>query len=124
MLYRNYTWHVSTPLDLIKMEEGLSFLKGIHDFSSFCGKKGSELNCIRNIKDAHIEKVNSELIRIHLEADGFLRYMVRTIVGTLIEIGMGKRAPLDMSRILEAKERKGAGITAPPQGLFLADVKY
>lgn len=123
-LHRNYSWHVYASLNLIKMEEGLSFLKGVHDFSSFCGKKDGESNCIRNIKTARIEKTSSEFIRVYLEADGFLRYMVRTIVGTLVEIGMGKRAPLEMSHIIEARERKWAGITAPPQGLFLMEVKY
>ena len=124
-LYRNYAWHVYASLNLIKMEEGLSFLKGAHDFSSFCRKKKDDgLSCIRNIKDARIEKTSPELIRIYMEANGFLRYMVRTIAGALVDVGMGKRAPEDIPLILDAKDRTKAGIKAPPQGLFLMEVKY
>jgi tRNA pseudouridine38-40 synthase len=124
VLYRNYAWHVRAPLDLHAMEEGLDILKGVHEFSSFCGKKDADADCIRTITDAHIEKKNHELVRIYIEADGFLRYMVRTIVGTLVEVGLGKRMPLELADILEAKDRKSAGITAPPHGLFLIEVKY
>jgi tRNA pseudouridine38-40 synthase len=124
-LYRHFAWHVHAPLNLIKMEEGLSFLKGSHDFSSLCGKKkDGKYNCVRNIHDARIEKTRPELIRIYLEANGFLRYMVRTIAGILIEVGMGKRAPGEIPLILDAKDRTRAGITAPPHGLFLMEVKY
>jgi tRNA pseudouridine38-40 synthase len=123
-LRRNRAWHVYAPLNLMGMNEGLSYLKGMHDFSSFCGKNTGDSNCVRNIKESRIEKTSSELIRIYIEADGFLRYMVRTIVGTLIEIGMGKREPWEMIGILGAGERKHAGITAPPHGLFLMEVKY
>lgn len=123
-LYRYYAWHVRTPLDLEKMNKCFSVLKGAHDFSSFCGKKGGDVSCVRTIKDIRIEKTHPELMRIFIEADGFLRYMARTIVGTLVEIGMGKRIPHDLPDILEARERKWAGITAPPFGLFLVEVKY
>jgi tRNA pseudouridine38-40 synthase len=64
------------------------------------------------------------MIRITLEADGFLRYMVRTIVGALVDVGRGKRSPEDLAAILAAKDRRRAGLTAPPQGLYLKEVKY
>jgi len=64
------------------------------------------------------------LIKIFVEADGFLRYMVRTIVGTLVEVGRGKRPPEDVAAVLKGRDRKLAGITAPPQGLFLKEVLY
>ena len=121
---RPFTWHVRTPLDLGKMERGLSFLRGCHDFSAFCGKKEDDADCVRTITGARLETKSAEMIRIYLEADGFLRYMVRTIVGTLVEIGRGKRLPEELAAILQAKDRKYAGITAPPQGLFLLEVKY
>lgn len=123
-LCRHSSWHVRGALNLIKMEEGLSFLLGNHDFSSFCGKREAGVNCSRTITNARIENATDGLMRIYIEADGFLRYMVRTIVGTLVEIGKEKRAPVEMSQLLELKERKRAGITAPPQGLFLMEVRY
>lgn len=124
VLYRPYTWHLRAPLDLCLMEKGLSLLVGCHDFSAFCGKKQDGVNCVRTIKDARLERKNSDIIRIYLEADGFLRYMVRSIVGTLAEIGKGKKPPEALIDILEAKDRNTAGATAPPQGLFLLNVKY
>lgn len=123
-LYRNYAWHVRSPLEVSKMAAGLSLLKGLHDFSSFCGKKEIDINCVRTIKEASIEIKNPDLLRIRLEADGFLRYMVRNIVGTLVEVGRGKRSPGELLDILHCKERNSAGITAPPQGLFLVEVFY
>ena len=123
-LYRDYSWHVRAPLDLKKMEECFPILKGTHDFSSFCGKKEADVNCVRTIKDIYINKVHPERIRIFIEADGFLRYMARAIVGTMVEIGMGRRVPQDLFVILDARERGRAGITAPPQGLSLMEVRY
>jgi tRNA pseudouridine38-40 synthase len=123
-LYRQYAWYIRTPLDLIEMEKGLSVLKGRHDFTAFCGKKEDDYNCIRTITDVRLEKNTSGIISIYLEADGFLRYMVRSVVGTLVEVGRGKRTPEELLTVLQAKERKSAGVTAPPQGLFLLEVKY
>lgn len=123
-IYRHYAWNIYPPLDLGAMGKGLSVFSGIHDFSSFCGKKEGDSDRVRTITDACIDKKGRDLIRIYIEADGFLRYMVRTIAGTLVEVGMGKRNPDELSDILEAKNRSLAGITAPPQGLFLMEVKY
>jgi tRNA pseudouridine38-40 synthase len=64
------------------------------------------------------------MINISLEADGFLRYMVRNIVGALVDIGRGRRSREDVAGILAAKDRRKAGLTAPPQGLFLKEVRY
>ncbi len=124
VLLRHYTWHVRRPLDVTKMEGALALIKGCHDFSAFCGKKAAGADCIRTILETRIERVNSEIMRIYLEADGFLRFMVRSIVGTAAEVGKGKREPETLWETLQSKERKHAGPTAPPQGLFLLDVKY
>ncbi len=124
VLYHRYCWYVRSPLDTDRMEEALFFLKGNHDFSSFCGKKEHNLNCIRTLMEVHVQRSGPELIRLYFEADGFLRYMVRTIVGTAIEVARGKRSPGELREILESRNRERAGITAPPQGLFLMDVKY
>ncbi len=123
-LLRSYCWHIRTPLDVWGMEKGLSLLEGKHDFSSFCGKLESNTDCVRTMMAARIEKISSDLLRIYFEADGFLRYMVRTIVGTLVEVGRGRRSPDDLLMIIQSRERKGAGMTAPPQGLFLMEVRY
>jgi tRNA pseudouridine38-40 synthase len=123
-LYRHYAWNIYPLLDIDAMEKGLSVLRGTHDFSSFCGKKEGDANRVRTVTDAVIKKKGCDLICIYIEANGFLRYMVRTIAGTLVEVGLGKRKPDELSGILEAKNRSRAGITAPPQGLFLKEVKY
>jgi tRNA pseudouridine38-40 synthase len=123
-LYRKYAWYVRTPLNLMEMGKGLSVFKGRHDFTAFCGKKEGDYNCIRTVTDVRLEKMTSGMISIYLEADGFLRYMVRSLVGTLVEVGRGKRTPEELLNVLQAKERSSAGITAPPQGLFLVEVKY
>jgi tRNA pseudouridine38-40 synthase len=123
-LYRQYSWHIRNPLDLGAMERGLAVLKGRHDFTAFCGKKEPGYNCIRTITDGRLEKNNSGIISIYLEADGFLRYMVRSVVGTLVEVGKGKRTPEGLFAVLQAKDRSNVGITAPAQGLFLIEVKY
>ncbi|MBU1149432.1 MAG: tRNA pseudouridine(38-40) synthase TruA, partial [Proteobacteria bacterium] len=71
-----------------------------------------------------VERDASGMIYISVEADGFLRYMVRTIVGTLVDVGRGKRSAEEVAAILAARDRRRAGLTAPPQGLYLKDVKY
>jgi len=109
------------PLNLNLMRKQAKFLKGRHNFKSFQIKDKIERNPIRNIKRINISKRNN-LIKIEIEADGFLQGMVRSIVGTLLEIGRGK--PLDIKKILKAKDRKFSGPTAPACGLYLVKVKY
>jgi tRNA pseudouridine38-40 synthase len=106
-LFRNYSWFVYGALDGAAMGEAALMLKGVHDFSSFCAAGHESKSYIREIYDC-----------------GFLKYMVRNIVGTLVEVGKGKRTPLDFLRIMEARDRRKAGVTAPPQGLYLVDVRY
>jgi len=109
------------PLDLQLMKKAARFLKGKHDFRSFQIADKVKRNSIRTIKDIRIQK-KKNIIYINIEADGFLRGMARSIVGTLIEIGRGK--PLDIKKILKAKNRKTAGPTAPACGLYLVKVSY
>jgi tRNA pseudouridine38-40 synthase len=127
VLYRHYAWIIHCPLDLDLMGKGADYLIGRHDFTSFSSVHTDVISFEREIK--RIEIVNSlsverPLIKIFVEADGFLRYMVRTIVGTLVEVGRGKRPPEDVAAILAGRDRKLAGMTAPPQGLFLKEVIY
>jgi tRNA pseudouridine38-40 synthase len=121
---RRYAWFVPAPLNLEQMSEAARLLKGTHDFSSFCSTHSDAPDHIRTILDVRIEAGSNGLIKIAMEADGFLRHMVRGIVGTLVEIGRGKRFVSDMQVIMNAKDRRYGGMTAPPGGLFLKEVKY
>ena len=123
-LYRNYSWHVFYPLDVSAMREALSLLIGTHDFSSFCGADDDAANHVRTVMTADIEQRKDHLIVISLNANGFLRYMVRNVVGTLVDVGRGKITVADFSHIMDAQDRTKAGMTAPPHGLFLKEVWY
>jgi tRNA pseudouridine38-40 synthase len=120
---RHFAWFVREPLLLDRIEAGLSRLTGRHDFTSFCATHGDCPDRVRTILRAAVTR-EGEIVQISVEADGFLRYMVRTIVGTLVEVGRGKRSPDEIGAILAARDRCRAGLTAPPQGLFLKEVMY
>ncbi|MBU9888609.1 MAG: tRNA pseudouridine(38-40) synthase TruA [Candidatus Omnitrophica bacterium] len=118
--------HVIHPLEVIPMRRAARSLIGTHDFRSFTSVaafKHRSISCVRTIKKISIQKQRS-LIRIRVEADGFLYHMVRNIVGTLIEVGKGKRSPEEITAILEAKDRRFAGMTAPSVGLMLLKASY
>ncbi len=123
-LQRNYCWCVFKPLDVGRMAEAASVLKGVHDFSAFCSAQTDVKSPVREVYDARFEREDGFFLRFSIEANGFLRHMVRAIVGTLVDVGKGKFTPMDFQGILESRDRKKAGVTAPPQGLFLAGVKY
>ncbi len=128
-----YVWHVNSMLDVAAMKTAAANLTGVHDFSSFMGSGCGARNQTRNVfvletealsEAALFTKFTGNFIKITAEADGFLRHMVRNIVGTLVEVGRGKIGAEEMKTILEAKDRRLAGPTAPPQGLFLEKVNY
>jgi tRNA pseudouridine38-40 synthase len=121
---RHFSWHIQKTLDLNAMRESLFCLVGTHDFKAFEGIGSPRTHTIRTIHQAEIIKNGNSRLRIVIQGDGFLRYMVRNIVGTLVRIGMGKRSPADMECILLSKDRNLAGATAPAQGLFLVEVEY
>ena len=123
-LGRNYFWHVRFPLDLEQMKKAAELLIGTHDFSCFCATGSDVKDRVRTIIDIEIKKCEDELIEVKVESRGFLKYMVRNIIGTLVEVGLDKRKPEDMKVIIESKDRNIAGITAPACGLFLKEVKY
>lgn len=124
VIYRRYAWYIPRPLDVWLMREASELIKGTHDFSSFCSTHSDAPDHIRTLMDIRIETGFDGLITIQMEADGFLRHMVRGVVGTLVEVGAGKRVPEDMLAILNKKDRYYGGMTAPPHGLFLKEVKY
>jgi tRNA pseudouridine38-40 synthase len=99
-------------------------LIGSHDFSSFCAANSNTTDHVRKTIDVSIHQEKDGIIRFSIEADGFLRYMVRNIVGTLVNVGRGELSPSGFLDIMEAKDRNMAGVTAPPQGLFLKEVRY
>lgn len=119
-------WHVARPItaeQMRRMEEAAKGLVGRHDFTSFMAKGSSVTDTVRTVKDIHFQIENGK-ISIYISADGFLYNMVRIIVGTLTEVAFGLRAPDCMAEILAAKDRSTAGMTAPPDGLYLNRVFY
>jgi tRNA pseudouridine38-40 synthase len=124
VLERRYAWFVWEPLDLQKIEGALDLFLGTHDFTSFCSTHTDSEDHVRTILDIGVQKDDNGMIQFSLEADGFLRYMVRTIVGALVDVGRGKCTREEMPGIMAAADRKKAGLTAPPQGLFLKEVRY
>lgn len=122
-LRRNYSWNVRAPLDVDAMREAAILLKGKHDFSSFCASGCGSEDHIRTVIDTSTE-VKDDMISFIIEADGFLRYMVRNIVGLLVDVGKSIVTIDRFGEIMDAADRRAAGITAPPQGLFLMEVKY
>ena len=116
-------YHVYRPLDLARMREAAAALVGTHDFRSFCATVPDNGITVRTVRALEIER-REAFVRVRISADGFLHRMVRPIVGTLVECGVGRRQPRDLPAMLEARARAAAGLTAPPHGLYLAGVKY
>ena len=120
---RKFLYTVTEPLDLESMEQAAKHLTGTHDFMSFCANKRMKKSTVRTITALHIDKIGGEL-RFSVSGDGFLYNMVRILVGTLLEVGMGKRSPDSIPALLEAKDRSQAGYLVPPHGLRLEAVYY
>lgn len=118
-LQRNRAWWVGPGLDWRGMEEAAQYLVGERDFKSFRGAHGEVKSTTRQL-----EKIVFAKDQITFIGNGFLKHMVRNIVGTLIEVGRGRLQPDDIRKILAAKDRTQAGPTAPPQGLYLVGVEY
>lgn len=121
---RYYTWHISAKLDIPAMKDCLGLLPGRRDFSCFKSSGSGNINPVREMLRAEVQSAEQGLLYFLFEADGFLRHMVRNIMGTLVEVGLGKRDVQAFASILESGDRKMAGIKAPPQGLFLKMVRY
>ena len=121
---RNFAYHLSVPLNLEEMKTAAGFLVGVHDFSSFASSGGSAKTFTRNVRRLEITTCDDPILRILIEADGFLYNMVRTIVGTLLQVGLGKICAEDVLRIRDARDRRLAGPRAPACGLCLIKVDY
>lgn len=122
-LERNYVYQYNKNLDVDSMKKAIKYFEGEHSFESFTKANVETDDFVRTIISTEIEEIDNKLI-IHFVGTGFLRYMVRNIVGFLIEVGEGKRKPEEVINILEKKDRREAGKTAEPQGLYLNKVFY
>ena len=116
-----YSWHFPYELDFESMRSAAGHFLGTHDFKGFMAGGGQQKTTVRTIRRCDAEK-NNEIIKVTVEADAFLYNMVRIIVGTLVYVGCGKIKESDLPGIIAGGDRKSAGITAPPQGLFLEKV--
>ena len=123
------TWHVTTPLDRHVLRLACDPFIGSHDFSSFCrapkvaaGQPPASL--VRRVVDARWDELDDGLLRFQIEASAFCHQMVRSIVGTLVEVGSGRRRAGELTAVLRSGDRHDAGQLAPPHGLCLWEVKY
>src|SRR5688572_2175200 len=122
-LHARTSWHIHHPLDVAAMAEAGAALLGEHDFTSFRAAGCDARHPVRVMRRAQVN-ADGPLVTIDLEATAFLRGMARIIAGTLVEIGLGRRAPADAAAILAARDRERAGRTAPAHGLTLEAVSY
>jgi len=120
---RHYCWHIYKPLDDAAMNQAAMALIGSHDFSSFETQPTENDDPICHLQRLAVYRQGDRL-RIEAYADRFLKQMVRSIVGTLVEVGLNKRPPDSLNAVLDTRDRSAAGKTAPPQGLFLMRVDY
>jgi tRNA pseudouridine38-40 synthase len=120
---RLYHWHVQVRLAAAPMRKAMHMLLGQHDFSSFQSTGSPVASPVRVMTGCGLRR-EGDIIRLWFEANGFLRKMVRSAVGTLVEVGLGKLTTQGFSEILSARDRGKAAATAPPNGLFLVEVRY
>ena len=139
---RHVVWHVAQALDIDRMQQATAALAGEHDFAAFKGRGTDVQTTVRRVLSADIVEMNihtdqplalspldgapddGRLLRFEIEGTGFLRHMVRTIVGTLVDIGRGQLEPEAMAAIIASRDRQKTGQTAPPNGLMLWKVQY
>ena len=120
---RAFVWHLYRPLNDAAMQQAAATLIGSQDFSSFEGSLTDNTNPICHLQRLTVIR-HDDQIHIEAYADRFLKHMVRAMVGTVVEVGLGKRTPDSLTEILRARDRSAAGQTAPPHGLCLMHVDY
>ncbi|MCA1032563.1 tRNA pseudouridine(38-40) synthase TruA [Bacillus timonensis] len=120
---RKYSMHVEEKLDVSKMKKACKFFEGTHDFTAYCNAKSKKKSMVRDIYSMSIEE-QAGFIEIRVRGNGFLYNMVRKIVGTLIEVGLGKIDAEKIPSIIESKERIQTGLMAEPGGLYLEKIEF
>jgi tRNA pseudouridine38-40 synthase len=123
---RAYVWHVREPeLDVDRMDDAARLIEGTHDFAAFQGTGAATLGTRRTVFSSRVGRdAGSRLIVYDVSGDGFLRHMVRNVIGSLVEIGRGQHPPHWILAVLASGDRQQGGPTAPPHGLFLMEVGY
>jgi tRNA pseudouridine38-40 synthase len=121
---RGYSWFVHRPLNLDRMQAAAGYLTGRHDFKSFENSGSPRAHTMREVRTARWSEGEGGLLIFEIEADGFLRGMVRNIVGTLVAAGLGRLDPGAVPAIMAARDRRRAVTAAPARGLFLVSVSY
>ena len=120
---RKYIYQYNRPLDIEKMKQAIKYFEGTHDFTSFVSSEDERENKVRTIVKTDIKK-KKDIIEISFQADGFMKYQVRNMVGLLIAIGNNKKEVSDVVKIINAKDRTKSVKTANPEGLYLKKVWY
>ncbi len=125
---KGFCWHIPKELDLEAMRAAAAYLIGEHDFKSFCMAASAEgKSTMRNVFSIEVSREDAwgeSLVVITVKGNAFLHSMVRTIVGTLVAVGLGRRRPEWIAEVLEARNRAAAGENAPAQGLVFWNVSY
>lgn len=121
---RQYAWFIREKLDYNAMRTAIHRIIGTHDFKAFEGVGSPRSTSIRNVMSAGLFEHEGDYLIFEIMADGFLRFMVRNLVGTLVDVGRHKITAEDFQQILLSRQRGRAGVTAPPRGLFLINVQY
>lgn len=122
-IFRNYALCMTEPLNIPAMQQACKLIEGKHNFKSFCASGSSVKSFERNVINCSLTE-EWPFVNLEIEANGFLYNMIRIIMGTLLEIGQNNLSPKIITDIIRAENRSAAGPTAPPQGLYMVEVKY
>ncbi|MBI5016420.1 MAG: tRNA pseudouridine(38-40) synthase TruA [Deltaproteobacteria bacterium] len=120
---RRTSWWVRGAFDLAAAERAAALLEGTHDFGAFRAAGCDAAHSVRTVREVALVP-RGDFLEVRVRGNGFLRHMVRIVVGTLVEVGQGRRSAASLTELLETGDRGRAGVTAPPHGLFLAEVRY
>ena len=120
---RGFAWHVGRALDAGAMARAAAVLRGKHDFAAFCAAPGRERDPVCTVRAVRVVARRGQ-VGVLVSADAFLHHMVRNVVGTLVEVGLGRRPPGWVAEVLSGRDRRAGGPTAPPHGLYLLRVQY
>ena len=121
---RRIAWHVPIPPDVERMREAAAHMIGEHDFSAFRSSQCDAASPVRTLRRVEVQSERPDLVAVEVEGGGFLRNMVRIIVGTLVDVGIGRHPSSWVAELLTHGDRRKGGITAPAKGLFLKEVQY